>query len=65
LYAVSIMILLALGATAARAGRRREAADASGLTLPGALVAAGTFVALAALVAVVPAIALAPTEIMR
>ncbi len=65
LHAVSIMILLALGAMVARAGRRRDAAGASGLTLPGALVAAGTFVALAALVAVVPGIALAPTEIMR
>lgn len=65
LVAASVMLLLALAATIARAGRRRESADASGLSLPAALAAAGAFAALAILVALVPGIALGPAEIMR
>ncbi len=65
LTAASVMILLALAATIARAGRRSDVGAAAGLPLAAALVAAGAFAAMAILVAFVPGIALGPAEMMR
>ncbi|MFO0987709.1 MAG: hypothetical protein U1F37_10110 [Alphaproteobacteria bacterium] len=63
--ATSIMVLLALAAVVARAGRRGATAASPALRLPAALLAAGGIAALAILVAFAPGIALAPTAIMR